>query len=168
MDLHRRPAARELRGLERVGIDAGADDGGDHEEGRVVAEEDLRGFQICNPPPTCVCSNGVDQTLWPRFETSTRAVDASEHRPKFSTSMRPRSRVLKRGGTPPPKAVVGIHTGLEDEVEADLLPEVVADAVEGHLPGPRKVDLCGFQPLVWGVPTKLQNPLARSNQSRFG
>ena len=28
--------------------------------------------------------------------------------------------------------------------------------------------LCGFQPLVWGVPTKLQNSLARSNQSRFG
>ena len=28
--------------------------------------------------------------------------------------------------------------------------------------------LCGFQPLVWGVPTKLRNSLARSNQSRFG
>ena len=28
--------------------------------------------------------------------------------------------------------------------------------------------LCGFQPLVWGVPTKLQNSLARSNQGRFG
>ena len=24
------------------------------------------------------------------------------------------------------------------------------------------------QPLVWGVPTKLENSLARSNQSRFG
>ena len=30
------------------------------------------------------------------------------------------------------------------------------------------VDQCGFQPLVWGVPTKLENSLARSNQSRFG
>jgi hypothetical protein len=29
-------------------------------------------------------------------------------------------------------------------------------------------DLCGNQPLVWGVPTKLQNSLSRSNQSRFG
>ena len=27
---------------------------------------------------------------------------------------------------------------------------------------------CGFQPLVWGVPTKLQNSLSRSNRSRFG
>ena len=30
------------------------------------------------------------------------------------------------------------------------------------------VDQCGFQPLVWGVPTKLQNSLAPSNRSRFG
>ena len=29
-------------------------------------------------------------------------------------------------------------------------------------------DLCGNQPLVWGVPTKLQNSLSRSNRSRFG
>ena len=29
-------------------------------------------------------------------------------------------------------------------------------------------DLCGNQPLVWGVPTKLQKSLARSNRSRFG
>ena len=28
--------------------------------------------------------------------------------------------------------------------------------------------LCGNQPLVWGVPTKLQNSLARSNRSRSG
>ena len=28
--------------------------------------------------------------------------------------------------------------------------------------------LCGFQPLVWEVPTKLQNSLARSHRSRFG
>ena len=28
--------------------------------------------------------------------------------------------------------------------------------------------LCGNQPLVWGVPTKLQKSLARSNRSRFG
>ena len=27
---------------------------------------------------------------------------------------------------------------------------------------------CGNQPLVWGVPTKLQNSLAPSNRSRFG
>ena len=27
---------------------------------------------------------------------------------------------------------------------------------------------CGNQPLVWGVLTKLQTPLARSNRSRFG
>ena len=27
---------------------------------------------------------------------------------------------------------------------------------------------CGFQPLVWGVPTKLQNSLSRSHRSRFG
>ena len=32
-----------------------------------------------------------------------------------------------------------------------------------HAPG-----LCRNQPLVWGVPTKLENSLARSNQSRFG
>ena len=30
------------------------------------------------------------------------------------------------------------------------------------------LDLCGNQPLVWGVPTKLQKSLARSNRSRFG
>ena len=29
-------------------------------------------------------------------------------------------------------------------------------------------DLCGIQPLVWVVLTKLQNSLARSNRSRFG
>ena len=29
-------------------------------------------------------------------------------------------------------------------------------------------DLCGNQPLVWGVPTKLQNSLSRSNRSRVG
>jgi len=29
-------------------------------------------------------------------------------------------------------------------------------------------ELCGNQPLVWGVPTKLQNSLSRSNRSRFG
>ena len=29
-------------------------------------------------------------------------------------------------------------------------------------------DQCGFHPLVWGVPTKLQNSLSRSNRSRFG
>ena len=29
-------------------------------------------------------------------------------------------------------------------------------------------DLCGNQPLVWGVPTKLQNSLSRSHRSRFG
>ena len=28
--------------------------------------------------------------------------------------------------------------------------------------------LCGNQPLVWGVPTKLQNSLSRSNRRRFG
>jgi hypothetical protein len=28
--------------------------------------------------------------------------------------------------------------------------------------------MCGNQPLVWGVPTKLQNSLARSHRSRFG
>ena len=28
--------------------------------------------------------------------------------------------------------------------------------------------LCGNQPLVWGVPTKLQNSLSQSNRSRFG
>ena len=28
--------------------------------------------------------------------------------------------------------------------------------------------LCGIQPLVWVVLTKLQNSLARSNRSRFG
>ena len=32
----------------------------------------------------------------------------------------------------------------------------------------RRLDLCGNQPLVWGVPTKLQNSLSRSNRSRFG
>ena len=29
-------------------------------------------------------------------------------------------------------------------------------------------ELCGKQPLVWVVPTKLQNSLARSHRSRFG
>ena len=29
-------------------------------------------------------------------------------------------------------------------------------------------DLCGIQPLVWVVLTKLENSLARSNRSRFG
>ena len=32
----------------------------------------------------------------------------------------------------------------------------------------RGLFLCGNQPLVWGVPTKLQNSLAQSNRSRFG
>jgi len=35
------------------------------------------------------------------------------------------------------------------------------DALRGRV-------LCGNQPLVWGVPTKLQNSLSRSNRSRFG
>jgi hypothetical protein len=30
------------------------------------------------------------------------------------------------------------------------------------------LEQCGFQPLVWGPPTKLQNSLSRSNRSRFG
>ena len=30
------------------------------------------------------------------------------------------------------------------------------------------VDLCGNRPVVWGVPTKLQNSLSRSYRSRFG
>ena len=30
------------------------------------------------------------------------------------------------------------------------------------------LELCGNQPLVWGLPTKLQNSLSRSNRSRFG
>ena len=33
---------------------------------------------------------------------------------------------------------------------------------------PERATLCGNQPLVWGVPTKLQNSLSRSNRSRFG
>ena len=33
---------------------------------------------------------------------------------------------------------------------------------------PRGTRLCGIQPLVWVVLTKLQNSLARSNRSRFG
>ena len=37
----------------------------------------------------------------------------------------------------------------------------------GLFRAPRE-DLCGNQPLVWGVPTKLQNSLSRSNRSRFG
>jgi tRNA(Arg) A34 adenosine deaminase TadA len=32
----------------------------------------------------------------------------------------------------------------------------------------RREDPCGTQPLVWGVPTKLQNSLSRSHRSRFG
>jgi hypothetical protein len=32
----------------------------------------------------------------------------------------------------------------------------------------KRADLCGNQPLVWGVPTKLQNSLSRSNRRRFG
>ena len=47
-------------------------------------------------------------------------------------------------------------------------------AAADHLgPGSRGVtllghSLCGNQPLVWGVPAKLQNPLSQSNRSRFG
>ena len=35
-------------------------------------------------------------------------------------------------------------------------------------PGVVGAALCGNQPLVWGVPTKLQNSLSRSHRSRFG
>ncbi|KAH8065027.1 hypothetical protein JL722_1923 [Aureococcus anophagefferens] len=34
--------------------------------------------------------------------------------------------------------------------------------------GSFRMKLCGNQPLVWGVPTKLQNSLSRPNRSRFG
>ena len=53
--------------------------------------------------------------------------------------------------------------GRAEEQRADQLDEelelVVAVA---------RVDLCGNQPLVWVVLTKLENSLARSNRSRFG
>ena len=42
-----------------------------------------------------------------------------------------------------------------------------ADAQSAR-PSSEKSDLCGIQPLVWVVLTKLQNSLARSNRSRFG
>ena len=47
---------------------------------------------------------------------------------------------------------------LRERRPGDLHPTA---AVEGQ-------GLCGNQPLVWGVPTKLQNSLSRSNRSRFG
>ena len=62
----------------------------------------------------------------------------------------------------------------EDGLLADLLWSDPEPRVHGWGYNSRGVsytfgtDLCGFQPLVWGVPTKLQNSLARSNQSRFG
>ena len=41
-------------------------------------------------------------------------------------------------------------------------------ALEPDLAADHGLTLCGNQPLVWGVPTKLQNSLARSNRSRSG
>ena len=46
-------------------------------------------------------------------------------------------------------------------------PELVAEGEEAAQ-RPRVRRLCGIQPLVWVVLTKLENSLARSNRSRFG
>ena len=59
---------------------------------------------------------------------------------------------------PPPCTADGTRT-----LEAALLAHVEALGKT-----PMGWDLCGNQPLVWGVPTKLQNSLSRSNRSRFG
>ena len=48
------------------------------------------------------------------------------------------------------------------------LPRVGYDDEYRPLAGSYGGALCGNQPLVWGVPTKLQNSLSRSNRSRFG
>jgi len=51
----------------------------------------------------------------------------------------------------------------------DAALEVLDLRGEGPLDGDAAgVLLCGIQPLVWVVLTKLQNSLARSNRSRFG
>ena len=46
--------------------------------------------------------------------------------------------------------------------EIDLGAEALDDTAA------RRRALCGNQPLVWGVLTKLQNSLSQSNRSRFG
>ena len=46
--------------------------------------------------------------------------------------------------------------------------KVLKSATAAFAPCPDGLELCGNQPLVWGVPTKLQNSLSRSNRSRFG
>ena len=53
------------------------------------------------------------------------------------------------------------HLGDLDDAEPWYVGDTVAVPREG-------AGLCGNQPLVWGVPTKLQNCLAPSNRCRFG
>ena len=58
------------------------------------------------------------------------------------------------------KAKLGDHSNASSEVEyANVWALLVGEPGRG---------LCGNQPLVGDVPTKLQNSLARSNRSRFG
>ena len=68
-----------------------------------------------------------------------------------------------------PKAHIGSAEGcqflLDHAGVAALHAELVITEVGIELPGPL---LCRNQPLVWVVLTKLENSLARSNQSRFG
>ena len=61
--------------------DGVADDGQRLELGRRVGRAvdvraDLCGFQSFNPTSMCAYSNDLDQTLWPYFENSTRAIDS--------------------------------------------------------------------------------------------
>ena len=50
-------------------------------------------------------------------------------------------------------------------VEAQLKTGCLGDSYEDDEPA--SCPLCANQPLVWGVPTKLQNSLSQSNRSRF-
>ena len=65
---------------------------------------------------------------------------------------------VPRASLPPGTLTVGIHVRRGD---CPKWRYVGWDVYRGVL-------LCGNQPLVWGVLTKLQNSLSRSNRSRFG
>ena len=69
----------------------------------------------------------------------------------------------------------GVRTDLKRRTFAEparAMPDIFAPLVRRMRTIPElrsfRPNLCGNQPLVWGVPTKLQNSLALSNRCRFG
>ena len=86
--------------------------------------------------------------------------------------------ILKQLGKPTDPGDSWFVTNKSARQFLDGLPAYAAQPLDRKVPGAPpgaldlvlgmlRFDLCGNQPLVWGVLTKLQNSLSRSNRSRF-